>query len=503
MSTSLEQDVDFFIVSDPGFTDDEAYAFLAGIGLNTSTLPPMTAAVNEGHTGAMIALVPSDADLKRIAFKGGEAKDQLHLTLLFLGEAKDVSEKAREQITNIARRYAREPIKANAFSVNVFNPNGDEPCVVLGVGNGDDSLENVRSNIASAVRGMSGYSLVEQHTPWVPHVTLAYTDDLDVLKTMVSRVGPITFDKIRIAFAGEVTDIPLDEPLTAHASHDQSTHGNWARTKGMTKVQKPFTKTELSAHVTRVKEGIAAAFKQGLDTKFTHQSATGVWTPERDAIHRQIVDDVYAKAASVPNQGRAIMSGGPAGAGKSTALGQLVNLDDYLLINPDSMKEELAKRGLIPEIPGFDDLSPMERSTLVHQESRRLAAMLSRRAQADKKNLIYDTTMTSYTGTKDQINELNDAGYDKISGIFVDVPYGVSIDRTRARYAQEANAYRQGKGQGGRFLPTSAINAHFDQSGRSYARSTFKSLKNMFDAYVSYDNSGSSPKLHDSSGDIV
>jgi hypothetical protein len=41
---SLEQDVEFFLVDGPGYTEDEAYALLAGIGRETSTLPPITAA---------------------------------------------------------------------------------------------------------------------------------------------------------------------------------------------------------------------------------------------------------------------------------------------------------------------------------------------------------------------------------------------------------------------------------------------------------------------------
>ena len=36
------------------------------------------------------------------------------------------------------------------------------------------------------------------------------------------------------------------------------------------------------------------------------------------------------------------------------------------MINPDDIKEELAQRGMVPEIDG---LSPMEATDLVHEES--------------------------------------------------------------------------------------------------------------------------------------
>lgn len=507
MTRSLEQDVDFVLVDGPGYTDVEAYELLAGIGRNTSTLPmPLTAAANEGHTGAMIALVPSDDDTRRLKVRDGEARDQLHLTLLYLGEADAIDDAARQKIIDGVTRLAdaTSPITAQGFSINAFNPAGDEPCLVLGVGNGGPELEDVHRSVNSIVRGI-GVTYPENHTPWVPHVTLQYTDDLGQIARLAKKTGPITFDYIRVAFAGNVTDIPLGgAPLVAHASHDQNAHGNWARKAGIEPIAKPkgpLSKEQLSKHVNRVREGIAHALKSGLDTKLTYRP-NGVWTVERDKIHREIVDDVYKRAAKVPNDGKAILSGGPAGAGKSTALGKLVDQGDYLVINPDSMKEELARRKLIPEIPGFEDLSPMERSTLVHQESRRLAAMLAERAKHDRKNVIYDTTMTSYSDTKNLIQELDKSGYSKISGVFVDVPYDVSIARTRARYAAEVNDYLAGNGEGGRFLPTSAVNAHFDYSGKSYAAGTFKSLRNMFDAYVDFDNSGAKPKLRDEKGDV-
>jgi hypothetical protein len=45
--------------------------------------------------------------------------------------------------------------------------------------------------------------------PHVPHVTLQYTDDLNRVKALADRVGPVTFDRLRLAFGGEVTDIPI------------------------------------------------------------------------------------------------------------------------------------------------------------------------------------------------------------------------------------------------------------------------------------------------------
>lgn len=211
------ESLEFTVVPDGeliGYTEDEAYAFLAGVGPETSTtkLPPFVAAADGARTGAMIGLVPSEADADRLAVDGGEPADELHLTLLYLGDAVDVSDEARAAIEVAVRRYAGEPITAEAFSVNMFNPNSDDGdmAVVLGVGNdGGPALHRLHTDVGAAVRGTGGFELPEQHEPWVPHVTLAYTDDLNLAATVVDRVGPITFDRIRLAFADHVVDIPL------------------------------------------------------------------------------------------------------------------------------------------------------------------------------------------------------------------------------------------------------------------------------------------------------
>ena len=226
---SLESDVVWTPVAETddetGLTVDEAYALLAGVGPQTSTAKlPLVAAANEGHTGAMLALVPSDADAERLAVAGGEAVDQLHLTLLFLGEAADVSDDARAAIVETARRYAERaggPLRAEAFSLNIFNPGGSadgerEPCVVLGVGNdGGPALAELHDNLVRALGGMDNFQLVEQHTPWAPHVTLVYTDDYSKIAKLANRTGPITFDRLRVAFGDDVTDIPLETRLSA------------------------------------------------------------------------------------------------------------------------------------------------------------------------------------------------------------------------------------------------------------------------------------------------
>ena len=93
-------------------------------------------------------------------------------------------------------------------------------------------------------------------------------------------------------------------------------------------------------------------------TDLTHKT-NGAWNPDRAAKHREIVDALYAKHAHVPNEGKAVIAGGLGGAGKTTVLkGHAgINPKEWLTVNPDDIKEEMVKRGLVPEVPGHPDLS--------------------------------------------------------------------------------------------------------------------------------------------------
>ena len=145
---------------------------------------------------------------------------------------------------------------------------------------------------------------------------------------------------------------------------------------------------------------------------YTINGAGEVWLEERERLHDAIIEDVYERAADVPCEFKAIVAGGLGGAGKTTVLTQHANIDlsRFLMINPDNIKVEMARRGMIPKIDG---LSPMEASELAHQESSHLAKRLAHRAQADGKNLIWDITMSSEGTTAGRIDDLRKAGYTR------------------------------------------------------------------------------------------
>jgi predicted kinase len=263
--------------------------------------------------------------------------------------------------------------------------------------------------------------------------------------------------------------------------------------------RQPLTDAEHAEHVSEVRARLDKARADGLatDQQHTIDPAREVWSDQRDAMHDSIIDDLYARASDVPCEQRAIIAGGLPGAGKSTILERYAGIDrsHYLTINPDDVKEEMARRDMIPPVSG---LSPMEASDLVHEESSHIAKRLAHRAYADGKNVIWDITMSSRVSTENRVTALRTQGYEQIEGVFIDVAVDVSVARTESRHREGEDSYRAGDGYGGRFVPAEFIRAKADPEWGSCNRKTFEDVKEHFDCWYRYDNSGSSPTLAES-----
>jgi predicted kinase len=264
---------------------------------------------------------------------------------------------------------------------------------------------------------------------------------------------------------------------------------------------RPLTDAEHAEHVAEVRERLAYAHGAGLEThlQYTLDQEHELWTDDRDALHDEIVEYLYSRSSGVPCDGKAILAGGLPGAGKTTVLNQFAHIDlsQYMVINPDLIKKEMAERGLIPSVDG---LSPLEASDLVHEEASHLAKRLANRAEADGRNVIWDFTMSKTTSIARRIESLRAAGYTRVEGVFVDIPIDVSVRRADVRHRQEHDEYRAGRGLGGRHIPESTIMKNADDSWGSGNRKNFEELKSRFDGWSRYDNSahGEAPVLVES-----
>lgn len=266
-----------------------------------------------------------------------------------------------------------------------------------------------------------------------------------------------------------------------------------------------LTDDEYRRHLADLRTRLEKAAGDGLatDLTYTHGRDGHTWTPERTAQHKKIVDDLAAGYAHVPAEGKALLSGGLGGSGKTTVLTKYAGVDTkaYATINPDDIKEVMAERGMIPEVQG---VTPLEAATLVHEESSHIANLLAARLYAERKNVLWDITMSRRSSVEKRLQELRDNGYGTIRGVFVDIPVETSVARATARHRRGLERYRRGEGYGGRFVPPEIIRAHASGGTSSANRDVFDSLRHRFDGWEVWDNSveGGSPRRKLSSADL-
>lgn len=295
---------------------------------------------------------------------------------------------------------------------------------------------------------------------------------------------------------------PSGTPSGTPEVRSDSTAAKPATKEGSEQPVGPLTDEEYAAYTKHVASTIndALANKQTTEDLYALDAKKGIWQPERARIHRDIINDMYTRGSEgVPTEGKAVIAGGLGGAGKSTVLRGSAGLDPskYLTVNPDDVKEEMAARGLVPSV---DELSPMEASTLVHEEASHIANLIAKRAYADHRNMIWDITLSSQASGQRRIDELRANNYS-IQGIFVQIPVETSVQRAESRHRRGLEKYREGKGNGGRYLPPAIIRSSAAEPQYPGApvlsknRLAFDKLNDQFDEWALYDNSGKAPRL--------
>jgi predicted ABC-type ATPase len=314
--------------------------------------------------------------------------------------------------------------------------------------------------------------------------------------------GPDSPAGVRADLRDRITKFPPGHPSSPWDEHGVP-RPPVARLSEAEHLEPPLGDADYAAHVAGVNKALDAARAAGLTTDKLYAAGPDldVWPDDRTELHHEIVDAVYRASAAVPCERRALIAGGLGGAGKTTLLDRHSDIDrsEFLTINPDSFKEELAKRGMVPKVPG---LSPMEASTLAHEESSYLAWRLAHRAMADGKNIIWDITMSSVASTTLRIDELKAHGYQNIEGIFVDIPIETSVGRMGERHRGGHDRFLAGQGMGGRYVPADIIRAQADPEYGSVNRRTFETLKGQFYRWTRYDNSisGRAPAIVEQGG---
>ena len=154
--------------------------------------------MNQDHSDTgMVALVPSKYSSKNLVVSNGLSVNDLHLTLLYLGDINQYSEDAKSDLIDRLSLGARNfnSFYGNAFSIENFNPHKpDKSCVVLGISGAE--LDDVKQMVTLETNYLSSI-IPEQYKPWHPHITLTYND---VNEDLTDKLGPIKFDRLLIKF---------------------------------------------------------------------------------------------------------------------------------------------------------------------------------------------------------------------------------------------------------------------------------------------------------------
>ena len=144
-----------------------------------------------------------------------------------------------------------------------------------------------------------------------------------------------------------------------------------------------------------------------------------------------------------------------------------LNMNEWATVSSDDIKEMLAEKGYVPEVEG---LTPMESSTLVHEESSYLADRLLSELSKQGKNIIYDFTCKKTSSALRRMGVLTDNGYkyEDMQFVYVDIDPNTAKLRAKNRYLQGLNQGintaienkyldEQKKIIGGRYLPEHII----------------------------------------------
>lgn len=192
------------------------------------------------------------------------------------------------------------------------------------------------------------------------------------------------------------------------------------------------------------------------DTRDKHtvfvEGVGAVYTPERQALHAEIMDHFLGDATPPEGTPRVLFTAGAPGSGKSTILKGVDVPPDHVEVNPDAIKEML---------PEFQELAAARdpfTGAAVHEESSTLASELRRRAQDAGLNIVVDGVGNSVTGKfKRKLTEFHNAGYE-VEAVVAHLP----VEEGRKRVAERAE-------RSGRTVPEDIVSRYYQTVPKRFA----------------------------------
>lgn len=162
---------------------------------------------------------------------------------------------------------------------------------------------------------------------------------------------------------------------------------------------------------------------QPVDSLAKYTRADGTLTPEREALHQQIIDHILAGVTKPEGKPVATFFGGGPASGKSSLKGPA----NAAKIDPDEIK------GMLPEYQAMIKAGDPMAAAYSHEESSALSKKVMAAARSKGVNFILDGTGDSaYSKMAGKVNAARAAGYE-VHGKYVTVDIPTAITRAEER----------------------------------------------------------------------
>ena len=221
-----------------------------------------------------------------------------------------------------------------------------------------------------------------------------------------------------------------------------------------------------------------------------HIGKDGKLSPERQAVHDEIISKFFAEKKSFDGKPSLILSGGGPASGKSfirkKAEGDF-GMDTTCTIDPDDFKAML---------PGYSDMAQKDKkaASFYHEESSALAKRAYQYAVDNGINVVYDGTGDgSVKSVQKKLKAAQDAGYN-VKGSYVTVEVEEALKRNKKRYEDAKALYDAGKSK----IPPRLPPEEDVRKIHSAVSDISVQVAGMFDSFELWDNNvpqGQKPKL--------
>ena len=205
-----------------------------------------------------------------------------------------------------------------------------------------------------------------------------------------------------------------------------------------------------------------------------HMDLNGKLSPEREALHKKIIDDLLKGKVPVEGQATMTMLGGGPASGKSSVMNPDTSNDKHAVtVDPDAIKSLL---------PGYKEMAAQDEraADFFHEESSALAKRFAEVAYSENLNVVYDGTGDgSEKSVAKKINGAKAAGY-RTEAKYVSIDTEEAVRRNQKRY-DDAKA----KGETPRLPPVEmVVETHMKCTDISVA------MAKEFDHIEIWDNNG-------------